>query len=86
MDPTLFAKQHAPQITAVVALVTYGIARNKFTAGGVIAGVFVSVIHMLHPWPAFFWLLTIFVFLGTLVTKVSRRHGLLRNSKPSIQD
>ncbi|KAK5165489.1 uncharacterized protein LTR77_009018 [Saxophila tyrrhenica] len=70
MDVAAFAKDHVPQITAVVALVSYGIARNKFTPGGLVAGVLVSIIHMLHPWPVFFWLLTVFVFLGTLVTKV----------------
>lgn len=77
MDLNSFLKAHSLQLTAIVALVTYGIARNKFTAGGVFAGIVVSIIHMLHPWPAFFWLLTIFVFLGTLVTKV-------RSSPPTL--
>lgn len=65
-----FAKDHAGQLTAVVGLITYGLARKKFTAGGVVAGIVVCMIHMIHPWPAFFWLLTIFVFVGVLVTKV----------------
>ncbi len=71
MDVTRFAREHVPQITAVTILVSYGVARNKFSPGGLVAGVLVSVVHMLHPWPAFFWLLTSFVFLGTLITKVS---------------
>lgn len=70
MDPLSFLKVHILQLTAITTLVTYGLARNKFTPGGVIAGISVSIIHMLHPWPAFFWLLTTFVFLGTMVTKV----------------
>jgi uncharacterized membrane protein len=71
MDIASFAKDHAAQLTAVIGLISYGLARKKFTAGGVAAGIFVCGIHMIHPWPAFFWLLTIFVFLGTLVTKVN---------------
>ena len=70
MDLPLFLRTHILQLTAVVGLVTYGLARNKFTPIGVLAGILVSGIHMLHPWSAFFWLLFIFVALGVAVTKV----------------
>jgi uncharacterized membrane protein len=75
MDVTEFAKSHVPQITAVTILVSYGIARKKFSPGGLVAGVVVSLMHMVHPWPAVFWLLTSFVFLGTLITKVTQSHA-----------
>ena len=71
MDIQSFAKQHATQISATVALVTYAVSRKKLTPAGVLSGVVVAVIHMLHPWQAFFWLLMVFFLLGTFVTKVS---------------
>lgn len=70
MDVLVFAREHAPQITATLGVVTYAVFRNKLTAGGTMAGVLAGVIHMLHPWSAFFWLVPIFFGLGTLVTKV----------------
>ena len=72
MDVTAFARSHAPQITAIIGLVTYSAARKKLTIGGIIAGILTSSIHMIHPWPAFFWLLVVFFLLGTAVTKVGR--------------
>ncbi len=33
MDLATFAKQHVPQITATIGLVSYALARNKFTPG-----------------------------------------------------
>ena len=71
MDIATFAKERIPQITATVGLVTYAIVRNKLTTGGIFAGIFIATVHMLHPWPAFFWLLMLFFLFGTLVTKVS---------------
>lgn len=66
-----FAREHIAQITATAGLVTYALARNKLTPGGIVAGVAVAIIHMAHPWPAFFWLLIAFFAVGTGVTKVS---------------
>lgn len=65
-----FAQSHASQILATAGLVAYALARKKLTAGGIFAGIFVATIHMIHPWPAFFWLLIIFFLLGTVITKV----------------
>jgi len=65
-----FAREHVAQISATIALVTYAVSRNKLTPAGVLSGVVVAIIHMLHPWQAFFWLLMVFFLLGTLVTKV----------------
>nr|POE51905.1 protein pgr [Quercus suber] len=65
-----FVGSHIPQILATSALVTYAQLRNKLTPGGIAAGIFVAVIHMLHPWAAFFWLPILFFFLGTLVTRI----------------
>ncbi|KAK5109005.1 hypothetical protein LTR62_007639 [Meristemomyces frigidus] len=62
-----------PQITATTALVTYAHTRHKLTPAGILAGILVAGIHMLHPWPAFFWLLIIFFVLGTGVTRVGKK-------------
>lgn len=70
MDLSTFAKDHVSQITATIGLVTYASARKKLTLGGILSGILVAGVHMLHPWPAFFWLLIIFFLLGTVVTKV----------------
>ncbi|USW56780.1 hypothetical protein Slin15195_G100990 [Septoria linicola] len=70
MDIQSFAKQHTTQISATIALVTYAVSRKKLTPAGVLSGVVVAVIHMLHPWQAFFWLLMVFFLLGTFVTKI----------------
>jgi len=70
-----FAREHVAQITATVGLVTYALARNKLTPGGIVAGVAVAIIHMAHPWPAFFWLLIAFFVVGTGVTKVRKRQS-----------
>jgi len=69
MDVLAFANQHVAQLTGTVGLVTYAIARNKLTPGGIVAGILVAVIHMIHPWPAFFWLLILFFLFGTVVTR-----------------
>ena len=68
---TAFAQDHIPQITATIGLVTFAIARHKLTLGGIVAGIVVALAHMIHPWPAFFWLLIVFFLLGTVVTRVS---------------
>lgn len=70
MDAAAFFQSHISQITGTSLVVSYALFRRKFTPGGVLAGVFVSFIHMLHPWPAFYWLLNIFVLFGILVTRI----------------
>ncbi|EMC91582.1 hypothetical protein BAUCODRAFT_116381 [Baudoinia panamericana UAMH 10762] len=60
-------------MTATAGLVGYALIRNKLTPGGIIAGIAVAFVHMLHPWPAFFWLLIIFFLLGTLVTRIGHK-------------
>ena len=72
MDMGTFARSHVPQITATAGLVTYALLRNKLTTGGIFAGILVATMHMIHPWPAFFWLLILFFLFGTVVTKVRR--------------
>lgn len=71
MDIPAFTQSRIAQITATIGLVSYALLRNRLTPFGIVAGVFVATIHMLHPWPAFFWLLILFFLLGTLVTRVS---------------
>lgn len=73
MDISTFARTHVPQITGTALLVGYATLRNKLTLGGIFAGILVAFIHMLHPWPAFFWLLVLFFFLGTLVTRIGHK-------------
>ncbi|KAK3715013.1 hypothetical protein LTR37_007503 [Vermiconidia calcicola] len=70
MDFKTFAQEHVSQITATAGLVTYAITRKKLTAGGIVAGCFVALVHMIHPWPTVFWLLILFFLLGTVVTKI----------------
>lgn len=72
MSLAAFVQSHVPQILATAGLVAYALKRNKLTTGGIFAGIFVAVVHMLHPWPAFFWLLILFFLFGTVVTKVSQ--------------
>ncbi|KAF2164866.1 hypothetical protein M409DRAFT_24771 [Zasmidium cellare ATCC 36951] len=70
MDLPTFAKTHTSQITATIGLVTYASARKKLTPAGILAGIFVAGVHMVHPWPAFFWLLMVFFLFGTGVTRI----------------
>jgi uncharacterized membrane protein len=70
MDVKAFAQDRIPQITATAGLVTYALTRKKLTTGGIFTGILVAFIHMIHPWPAFFWLLILFFLFGTFVTKV----------------
>ena len=70
MDIYTFARERVPQITATIGLVTFSLLAKKLTPGGIVAGTVVAIIHMLHPWPAIFWLLIMFFVLGTAVTKV----------------
>lgn len=70
MDLTTFARNHAGQITATIGLVTFALAKNKLTPGGIIVAIIVATIHMLDPYPVFFWLLVPFFLLGVLVTKI----------------
>lgn len=68
-----FANAHIPQITATALLVAYATVRNKLTPAGVLAGIAVALIHMVHPWPAFFWLLILFFLFGTIVTRIGHK-------------
>ncbi|KAK5121841.1 hypothetical protein LTR85_004716 [Meristemomyces frigidus] len=70
MDPLVFAREHVSQVTATAGLVSYALLRKKLTTGGIFAGILVAFIHMLHPWPAFFWLLILFFLFGTVVTRI----------------
>ncbi|KAF7186509.1 Protein PGR [Pseudocercospora fuligena] len=70
MDLLNFLRQKAPEITATAGLVAFAILKKKLTPGGVLAGIISATIHMLHPWPAFFWLLMVFFLFGTFVTKI----------------
>lgn len=70
LDLSAFARNHAGQITATIGLVTFALAKNKLTPGGIITAIVVATIHMLDPYPVFFWLLVPFFLLGVLVTKI----------------
>ncbi|KAK4543571.1 hypothetical protein LTR36_005466 [Oleoguttula mirabilis] len=70
MDVSAFSRQHVSQITATAGLVSYALLRKKLTTGGIFAGILVAFVHMLHPWPAFFWLLILFFLFGTVVTRI----------------
>jgi uncharacterized protein (TIGR00297 family) len=65
-----FARDHASQIAATIGLVTFALAKNKLTPGGIVVAIIVATIHMLDPYPVFFWLLVPFFLLGVLVTKI----------------
>lgn len=70
MDIPSFARSHVSQITATIGLVTFALAKKKLTPGGIIAATGVAFVHMLSPYPVFFWLLVPFFLLGVLVTKI----------------
>lgn len=70
MDVTAFAVEHASQILATIGLVTFALFKKKLTPGGILAAIAVAIVHMLDPWPVFFWLLVPFFLLGVLVTKI----------------
>lgn len=76
MSLLTLAQSRIPQILATAGLVTYALKRNKLTTGGIFAGILVASVHMIHPWPAFFWLLILFFLFGTVVTKVGHPHSL----------
>ncbi|KAK1815780.1 hypothetical protein LTR12_009867 [Friedmanniomyces endolithicus] len=71
--PLSFALTHIPQLTGTACLVAYAALRHKLTPPGILAGTLVALIHMLHPWQAFFWLLIIFFLLGTVVTRIGHK-------------
>ncbi|TKA82375.1 hypothetical protein B0A55_01399 [Friedmanniomyces simplex] len=71
--PLAFARSHIPQIIGTACLVGYAHLRHKLTPGGILAGILVAFIHMLHPWQAFFWLLILFFLLGTVVTRIGHK-------------
>jgi len=73
MSLATFALDHASQIAATAGLVTFALAKNKLTPGGIVSAVGVAIIHMLDPWPVFFWLLVPFFLLGVLVTKIGHK-------------
>lgn len=70
MDVNTFARNHASQIAATIGLVTFALAKNKLTPGGIVVAILVATVHMLDPYPVFFWLLVPFFLLGVLVTKI----------------
>lgn len=65
-----FVGGHPVQILVTIGLVTYAVTKNKLTPGGIVAAVVTAVVHMLHPWSVFFYLLITFFALGTAATKV----------------
>ncbi|KAF2723768.1 hypothetical protein K431DRAFT_282461 [Polychaeton citri CBS 116435] len=80
-----FASTHIPQITATAGLVTFALAKHKLTPGGIVAAILTAFVHMLHPWPVFFWLLVTFFLGGVVVTKVghARKAHLTQSSTGS---
>ncbi|GAB7352487.1 hypothetical protein MBLNU459_g2892t2 [Dothideomycetes sp. NU459] len=66
-----FVGEHPIEILVTIGLGTYSLAKNKLTAGGIVAAMATAVVHMLHPWPVFFYLLITFFVLGTAATKVN---------------
>ncbi|KAF2764995.1 hypothetical protein EJ03DRAFT_355300 [Teratosphaeria nubilosa] len=67
-----FTQSHIPEITGTTLLATYATLRHKLTPLGTLSGIAVATLHMLHPSPAYFWLLIVFFALGTLVTRIGR--------------
>lgn len=65
-----FGAEHPLQILITAGLVVYSLAKNKLTGDGIVAAVVTAVIHMLHPWGVFFYLLVTFFMAGTVATKV----------------
>lgn len=80
MDIAAFAQARVTQITATAALVGFALVKNKLTPGGIAAAVGTAFLHMLHPWPVFFWLLVTFFLLGVVVTKVDALTSTTRTS------
>ncbi|QIW99663.1 hypothetical protein AMS68_005181 [Peltaster fructicola] len=68
-----WAVDHAYQITASIGLVTFALTKKKLTPAGVVSAILVAFVHMLDPYPVFFWLLVPFFLLGVLVTKIGHK-------------
>ena len=66
-----FGAGHPLQILITAGLVAYSSAKKKLTPNGIIAAIVTAVVHMLHPWGVFFYLLVTFFLAGTIATKVS---------------
>lgn len=62
MSLNSFAREHTAQIAATIGLVTFALAKNKLTPGGIVVAIVVATVHMLDPYPVFFWLLVPFSF------------------------
>lgn len=65
-----FGATHPLQLLITSALVVYSLAKKKLTPDGVVAAVGTALVHMLHPWGVFFYLLVAFFLAGTIATKV----------------
>lgn len=65
-----FGAAHPLQITITAGLVVYSVSKKKLTPDGIAAAVVTAVVHMLHPWGVFFYLLVTFFLAGTIATKV----------------
>ncbi|KAL1303418.1 hypothetical protein AAFC00_006809 [Neodothiora populina] len=72
-----FVTAHAPQVLVTVALVVYSLSKKKLTPDGIAAAIVTAVIHMLHPWSVFFYLLVTFFMAGTIATKVHHKQKAL---------
>jgi len=70
-----FGAAHPLQIAITTVLVVHSSTKKKLTPDGIVAAVVTAVIHMLHPWGVFFYLLVTFFLAGTIATKV--RLGLI---------
>ena len=65
-----FGAAHPAQITITAGLVAYSFTKKKLTPDGIVAAVVTAVVHMMHPWSVFFYLLVTFFLAGTTATKV----------------
>ena len=65
-----FGAAHPLQVLITTGLVVYSLRKQKLTSDGVVAAVVTAVVHMLHPWGVFFYLLVTFFMAGTIATKV----------------
>ena len=57
-------------VPAIVALVYRAYSRNSLTPIGILFAFLTAVVHAIHPWSVFFFLLTTFFLAGTFITKI----------------
>ena len=57
-------------VPATTALVWRAYSRKSLTPAGIVTAALTAIVHALHPWSAFFSLLSVFFLSGTAVTKV----------------